>query len=56
MSQFAEPIARIKTLCLQTAQAVVAAQNNLDEKMAAAVSSGEQAETIEPLYRSLTQI
>ena len=50
MSELAEPIAWIKTFCLQTAQAVVAAQNILDEKMAAAVSSGEQPQTIEPLY------
>lgn len=50
MSQATEPLEQIRTLCLQTAQAVVAAQKILDEKMAAAVVNGELAQTNEPLY------
>ena len=50
MNPVTEPIEQIRTLCLQTAQAVVAAQKILDEKMAAAIARDELAQTNEPLY------
>lgn len=50
MSDFSVPIEQIRELCRETARAVVAAQENLDENMTAAVLAREEPQTNEPLY------
>jgi hypothetical protein len=50
MSEPTSQIEQIRTLCLETAHAVVTAQKNLDENLQTAVAAGEQGQTIEPLF------
>jgi hypothetical protein len=50
MSDPTPQIEQIRTLCLETAHAVVTAQKNLDEDLHTAVAANEQGQTIEPLF------
>ena len=50
MSEPTPQIEQIRTLCVETARAVVAAQKNLDKNLTPAVTTGEQGQTIEPLF------